>query len=37
MCRRYGLIQKERGYEFAPLYKSVPNAAMKDKELYAML
>ena len=26
-----------RGYEFSPLYKSVPAAAMKDKELYALL
>lgn len=26
-----------RGYEFSPLYKSVPSAALKDKELYAML
>lgn len=26
-----------RGYEFSPLYKSAPSAAVKDKELYAML
>jgi len=26
-----------RGYEFSPLYKSAPSAAIKDKELYAML
>ena len=26
-----------RGYEFSPLYKSVPSAAIKDKELYALL
>lgn len=26
-----------RGYEFSPLYKSAPAAAMKDKDLYAML
>ena len=26
-----------RGYEFSPLYKSVPSAALKDKELYALL
>ena len=26
-----------RGYEFSPLYKSAPTAALKDKELYALL
>lgn len=26
-----------RGYEFSPLYKSVPSAALKDKGLYALL
>ncbi|GAC1468400.1 MAG: hypothetical protein PVSMB11_04030 [Desulfuromonadaceae bacterium] len=26
-----------RGYEFSPLYKSVPSAALKDKDLYALL
>jgi hypothetical protein len=26
-----------RGYEFFPLYKSAPSAALKDKELYALL
>lgn len=26
-----------RGHEFSPLYKSAPNAALKDKELYALL
>jgi hypothetical protein len=26
-----------RGYEFSPLYKSAPSAALKDKELYALL
>jgi len=26
-----------RGYEFSPLYKSAPAAAMRDKDLYAML
>jgi hypothetical protein len=26
-----------RGYEFSPLYKSVPKAALKDKKLYEML
>ncbi len=26
-----------RGYEFSPLYKSVPRAAKKDKELYELL
>ncbi|MDT8445205.1 MAG: hypothetical protein RQ722_12995, partial [Desulfuromonadales bacterium] len=26
-----------RGYEFSPLYKSVPDAALMDKELYAIL
>jgi hypothetical protein len=26
-----------RGYEFSPLYKSAPSAALKDKDLYALL
>ena len=26
-----------RGYEFLPLYKSAPSAALKDKDLYALL
>jgi hypothetical protein len=26
-----------RGYEFSPLYTSAPSAALKDKELYALL
>jgi hypothetical protein len=26
-----------RGYEFSPLYKSAPSAALKDKELYVLL
>jgi len=26
-----------RGYEFSPLYKSVPKAALKDKNLYELL
>lgn len=26
-----------RGYEFTPLYKSVPKAALKDKKLYELL
>lgn len=26
-----------RGYEFSPLYKSAPAAALKDKDLYALL
>jgi len=26
-----------RGYEFSPLYKSVPKAALKDKKLYELL
>jgi hypothetical protein len=26
-----------RGHEFTPLYKTVPSAALKDKELYALL
>lgn len=26
-----------RGYEFSPLYKSAPSAALKDKKLYALL